>query len=119
MKLNITNYEYYRLIISFPFINTSTLVRIDTQDSHFRIPCICLMELNDYQIYKKQKAEKLFYNTQICEIIKNINYDKEEYKKISDEKKNKCKTHLNFNLYYLLPGSLLWNKLEYNNTNIH
>jgi hypothetical protein len=108
MKLDITNSEYYRLVLSYPFINTSTLVRIN---SRIKYPNVCeLMEFNDYQIYKKQQDEINYYNKQIIACLK-IN-DNEECRKFLDEKKNLYKTHIFFPSYYLMPYSLLWNKLQ-------
>lgn len=69
MELNITNYEYFRLLLSYPFINTSKLVRIN---SRIKYPNVCeLMENNDYIIYKKQQDDINYYNTQIIDCLKN------------------------------------------------
>lgn len=100
MTLNLTNWEYYTLILSYPFINTSLLVNIN---SRFKTPGVCeLMNLNDYQIYKTQQSENRqimdeFIKSGDIELLKNFN-----------EKK---KTHLKFSSYYLLPGAIFWNKL--------
>lgn len=101
MTLNLTNWEYYKLKLLYPFINTSTLVNIS---SRIKTPNVCeLMDLDDYQIYKTQQSE----NRQIIdEFIKSGDIE------LLTKLKNNKKTHLKFSSYYLLPGSIFWNKLE-------
>tara|TARA_B110000971_G_C19837229_1_gene420840 strand:+ start:402 stop:713 length:312 start_codon:yes stop_codon:yes gene_type:complete len=100
MTLNLTNWEYYTLILSYPFINTSTLVNIS---SRIKTPNVCeLMDLNDYQIYKTQQSE----NSQIIdEFIKSNDIE------LLTKLNNNRKTHLQFSSYYLLSGAIFWNKL--------
>jgi hypothetical protein len=107
MKLDISYSEYLRLLLSYPFINTSTLVRIN---SRIKYPNVCeLMEFNDYQIYKKQQDELNFYNEQIFDCLKINDYEK--CRKILDEIKNLYKNHLFITSYYLYPYSLWWRKM--------
>ena len=100
MTLNLTNFEYFTLRLSYPFINTSTLVNISPR---IKTPTVCeLMDLNDYQIYKNQQSE----NNQIMdEFIKSRDIE------LLTKLNNNMKTHLQFCSYYLLPGTIFWNKL--------
>lgn len=101
MTLNLTNWEYYTLKLSYPFINTSTLVKIN---SRIKTPNVCeLMDLNDYQIYKAQQFEK---NKIFDEYFKS--HDIELLTKLTNIKK----THLKISSYYLLPGTIYWKKQE-------
>lgn len=117
MTSNLSYIEYITFIISFPYTNISKLVEID---STIKTPNVReFMNIDDYEIYKKQMDEKKIYNNQIYEHIKNENnannngeiitgLNNEKIKKLIDERDNICKNHLKFDSYFLMPNSILW-----------
>jgi len=101
MTLNLTNWEYFTFKLSYPSIDISKLVKIN---SRIKTPNVCeLMDFDDYQIYKTQISENR-------EIMRDLakSRDFEKYLNVINDKK----TNLKFSSYYLLPGNIFWNKFE-------
>jgi hypothetical protein len=110
MTSNLTNNEYHLLKLSFPFVNTSKLIKIN---STIKTPTIhLLIDSDDYPNFKKQQDEKIFYQNQINELYKSNDKDKFiKIEKLLRKKTNICKNHLGFNAYCLLKCNYLWTKL--------
>jgi hypothetical protein len=114
MTLNLTNWEYYTLKLSYPDIDTSTLVKIS---SRIKTPNVCeVMDLNDYQIYQTQQFEN---KKIIDEILKSRGRDSDSdidvvstLNELVRTLNNNRKTQLKFSSYYLLPGHDFWKTLE-------
>lgn len=96
------------LFLSFPFLNTSTLVRIK---SRYMCPGVIeLMESNDFIIYKMQQDEIMLYTSQMLECLKSENVDTIKLRSLANEQNKAWEKHLKFDSYCLFPGQLFWFK---------
>ena len=118
IETNLTTYEYLLFKMSYPYINTSTLIKIA---STIKTPgVIQLMDINDYQIYIKQQNELEVYTLKMKENVRNTIMEYRKHKEINDEDINNVfndfmatkKKHLFFRTYYLLPGHLFWKTID-------
>lgn len=90
MSKILSHWEYCTLKLSYPLLDTSTLVKIS---SRIKTPNVCeLMDKNDYEKYEKQQRENDLAR-------KNREFDKLLQNIITQPK---------FNSYFLLPGANRW-----------
>ena len=106
MTSTLTTYQYVKLKLSFPSLNTSTMVRVS---SRLKTPNVIeLMEMNDSHLYEIQQNEIKQIINQIRDCIK-CNKDTSELISL------KCTTqrnHIKFTSYCLLPNRFYWLKLN-------
>ena len=104
MTSTLTTYQYAKLKLSFPWLNTSTLVVIP---SRIRTPNVIeLMEITDRDIYEKQQKEINQILNQIVDRLK-MNNDTSDLYELKRQTKN---NHIKLTSYYLTPYEFFWIK---------
>jgi hypothetical protein len=116
---NLTTSEYILFKLSYPFVDTTTLIKI--KPTVKRPGVIQLMDINDYQTYVTQQNELNAYVDKMTD-IKHVkipaNRDNAtlccEYIGLFNGYIETRAKHTSINTYYLSPGQLFWNKMDAN-----